>query len=407
MNNLVTQPFYEIYKGETLITEKVERFDYETTCERDNQLSITIGLDFRFNPSKSDIFREGDTLNFRFGLLGERAKQSPLHVCRITDVSTKYADRVTLNIRALDKGNAMKKTKGLKAYEGGKLVKEIIKEIAERNELQAKIESGAGEFSAGAIVQGNRNDLAFCQYLCSLEPSGDYTIFVQDNELIYEKIGYDKKAKKTYYIFGDEKNVTGFESKYEESQSGVAMQNATTVIPAAKEMQVASITPKEDKTTSLGKNKTTASYLFDKNANEIGRNVLSPSEPIKQSAEPQTLKNETPKVSTAAAQRQKAGQKILKGSLTIELEPNIFPNEVITIAGGFEQDNGNWLVISCKHSGSFTTLQLTKNGTNRKGKGGVTAQNTNVVKAEKVNATIGESKQETKKILYNRNADKV
>ena len=400
MNNLITQPFYEIYKGKTPITEKVERFSYDNSKEKDNFLSITIISDFRYNPLQTEAFREGEELSFRFGLLGENAKQSPLHSCKITSIKYEYGERVTIQIKAMDKGNSMKKTIGLKAYDE-KLVKEIVKEIAINNGLEPKIETGAGEFTAGAIVQGGRSDFAFLQYLCSLEPSGNYTIFVQDNELRYEKIGYDKTAKKTYYIFGDSKNVVSFESEYSDSEKG-QNQNIKSVATNDKITVTKEITPNNDTSTTLGKNKVVSSLLFDKNADEIGKNIITPTEPINQNAGT----NQPPKTSTVASQQQKATQKILKGRLRIELEPNIFPNEVITIAGGFERDNGNWLVLSCNHSGSFTSLELTKNGTNRKGKNGISNGN-DVVKSEKVNNSIGNSGKEEKRYIYNRNADSI
>ncbi len=104
-------PFYKVYLDEVKkidITDSVSEFVYEDCIGKDNIIEIKIFDDLALTLLDSPNLITGKKLLVQFGFIAGAV--SAIHVGKITDIDTTYTGRTTLTVKALDLGNAMKKS---------------------------------------------------------------------------------------------------------------------------------------------------------------------------------------------------------------------------------------------------------------------------------------------------------
>ena len=387
-------PVFYVYvkkQGKNIeISELIEKFSFDDSTEKDNFLQLTIFSKFAETFDERDEVATGDEILFSFGFLGGQISKT--HTCVVKEIVYNYGDRVTISVKALDKGNEIKRTIGGNLYQG-KTAKTAIQEIAKRNGLTSEIENG--DFDISDIAQGNKSDLDFVKHLASLEPSGIHIAYVRNKTLYYVAEGNHKKARKAYDYKNADGGIIKFSSNFSEASpkaQGATSTTAASFDPLAKKSVSVKADAKTETTDAKTGNKTVnPSTVFNQNADVIGKKIITP--PANKGTTTAQDKN------TGVANSEKKA-KILKASLTVELDPLIEPNDIITISGVFKRDVGNWLIVSVAHeiggSGGITTMQLSKNGTN---------QNKGII-AKKVNKTVGADKTENKRVVFNQNAER-
>ncbi len=394
------------------ITEMVESFKFENTVEKDNYLDIQIASTFLQTFSKTEAVVRGDLITFQFGYL--KGLVSKVHSAVVTQVKRGYGERTTISVRALDKGNIMRKQSGVNKSFKQKTAAQILKEMAKASGIKKTVIEG-GESQWKFLPMAGRNAMDIALMLAANEPGGNHIAYVSDDTLYYVEKGYSKISKRTFTYGDPNGGVISFNA--DESESGGGDKGAAsgqTIVksydPLEKKPLGAIITGGNEVTkTTLGKNKVETSYAtgndvtFDSNANainktsgqqietfakDIGRKLIVPA---KNKDNPQSNN-----VTAIGNKTKKSGSaNILKGTLRLELDPTILPNDVITMEGVFDEDKGNWLVKTARHevtnSGGFTTLEMEKNGQirARKGKANIsTNTNTKAGSSKSTNTTV-------------------
>jgi phage protein D len=391
MSNSAKMPVFYIFLkrgGKNIdISEQIESFSFDDSTEKDNFLKLTVASKFSHTFEEKTEVAAGDIVMFYFGMIG--GEMSATYTCIVKDIEYNYSQRVSIVLKALDKGNEVKKTYGGTNYKGNSAA-EVVRKIAVKNGLKSKIEGG--DWSLDNIVQANRNDLEFVKYLASLEPSGSHIAYIRNDTLYYVQEGNDSKSKKSFNYKDPNSGIIRFTSNYSESSNSAKSSNSSTAA-SFDPMQKKPVNAKVDANnetveTKTGTKTVVPSTFFNQNADIIGKKSIVA--PITKTTDKKTQ-------ISADSDRKK---KILKATLVVELMPLIEPNQVITIAGVFKRDIGNWLVVSITHdingSGGISTISMTKNGTNTN-KG---------VSAKKSNKTVGPDKPEAKRVIFNQNAER-
>jgi len=121
------------------ISNLIESFSFDDSTEKDNFLKLSVFSKYAQTFDEKNEVSTGDVLVFNFGFLG--GKMSPNHTCVVKEIQYEYDSRVRIIVKALDKGNEIKKTIGGSVY-SGKTAKDVVSEIANRNKLKAIIEDG-------------------------------------------------------------------------------------------------------------------------------------------------------------------------------------------------------------------------------------------------------------------------
>lgn len=410
-------PFYRIFidnDSKRELTEYVDGFKYEDCTEEDDM------IEFRISPENAKVFDEdkelitGVNLTFEFGYMG--LETSGFRKARITDVSVKYADFISITVRALDKGTVMKKQSSCKVWKD-KTTKDIVSEIAQMYGLTPYCEIEGTRWKS--LPQGHLSDYEFLQQVAMKEADGDYICFVRDTELRFEKRGVEKKSKRTFTYGDPESKILSFEPKNQESTAKKGGINSTAAgFDAMNKKPVVHSSSRKD-----GAMLDEYVNVYDANGNKTGTKKVPIQQPEKQQKDA-TLGTQglgqtmvMPPMdgkslgSTAKSQTKAGALNQETASLRIEGDPTIRANEVITMAGVFKKHSGNWYAKKVTHEinsgGYITTYELAKNG-----------RKVGSVKATgKVNKTVGSSKSEPNKTTipvqkqsvnkYNANAEKV
>jgi len=404
-----TTPFYKVFMGgknKKDITEYVSSVSYEDSMEEDSQVEINIHKDKVMELLNDDRINEGTVINFQFGYYS--GVISKVHTAFMKDIDVNYSQNgVTLTIRALDKGNDMKKSSSAKVWQG-KTTSEIAYEIAKYYKLKTAITKTTTPWPDEA--QGNKSDMDFLRYLASREEDGDFVAYIRNNTLYLKHRDLKQKSIKTFtWGAGDPGEVISFAPKWREStkkaEAGTTIANGAVANNAMPNNYILGMLYNKvtgNLINAGGHITSKGTYEQQPNPNVTtngiwnGRPQFGPSDPGKFVLTPgpntyppalKTAKN------LAASSKKKADLKVLTATLRVLLSPRIEPNAVLTMAGCADRHNGNWFIEKVKHSisGSIadTTIYLVRNG--KKGAKGE--------KAKLTNTATGPKKQDSKVIV--------
>lgn len=403
-------PFYSVFLDNDEkrdITYLIESFKYEECTEEDDLLSIRIASKYAEEFDKDSEIKEGTKLLFKFGYIGGLV--SKLKRARITDISYKYAERVSIEVKALDLGNVMKKVTSSKVWVG--TTKQIAQEIAGNYGLDLVIDYEGRTWN---IPQGNDSDFEFLQKLVLREQDGNYIMFVSGNDLKIVKKGLNKASAISLTYGEASSGIISFTSNYSEATAKTEGIGNTVkgFDPLNKKPIEKSTSPdKQDNACHTGEKvniyNSSSTTIGTKTANEesvlgsvsqklkdtvLGRNIVSTSS---NSEDVSNLSNSLNK---------KGAAKMLTGSLVLEGNPVLEADAVITMLKVFKRDLGNWYSKKVAHeisgSGYRSTVQMDKNASK---KGKVASRNPNTSKGK----SVEECKDTVTVPVYDANSEKI
>lgn len=366
-------PYYKVYIGKRDITQYVESLNYEDTVEEDNLVVMEIDYNYAMELADDKDFSTGNMMSFQFGFMGEQV--SELHKARITDVTHKYRERVSMTVKCLDLGTTVKKTTSQKIWKN-KTSSEIAKEIAADYGLEAEVKPTTKKWAN--LPQGNRSDLDFLKYLAAREDDGGFIVFIRNNTLYFNERGIKENSKVTFtYAWGDGTMISFEPAVKESSQSAHGVKTTATHIDQ-KTGKVEKEEVDNDKETKTG---TTGNYKVyrGEDGKFVGnKRVGKPNtQPVADKREAKNLANHSKK---------KASLEGVTAKLVIEGNPLVTPNCVITIKNVAKRHLGNWYVKKVTHNirgqAYVTTLDLAQNGSKVK----------TATKAKDANTSVGADK---------------
>lgn len=400
------------------ITEYVKSFTYEDATEEDSLMKISVDSSIAQSLADDSRFNTGATIYFQFGFI--QGKLSPVHSVRVTDIAVDYGASVSMAITGLDLGNAIKKSSSQKIWKG-KTSSQIAREMAASWGLKAEVEDTTKVWED--IPQGNKDDKALLKYLAERETDGDYISFIRNDTLYFVKRALNKKSEFTY-TYGED--IVRFKPSWKESS----------IKPDAIKTKVNVADPLKGVNSKLSNNDSGGGYtgkykaVYNSSGDRIGqilinnqKNInkdksLTFSEKIKASMQGiqksmdfaeqefgKTMTSPSPNVkenqNLTNSKKKRATLKTLVASLTVNGNPQITPNTVITVSNVAKRHSGNWYVTKVTHKidqgGYSTDIELSKNAIRDKSK--------EEAPKAKVNNTIGDKPNNSKntvKVRYNK-----
>ncbi|GAB4493402.1 MAG: hypothetical protein OHK0045_22860 [Raineya sp.] len=414
-------PFYEIWLvvgSENInITDYIDSFDYEDCLNEDDMLTLKIqSNNFEFLDKKEVAV--GKFVLFQFGYVG--GLKSSLNKARITDIETTYDSLVGITIKCYDMGTVMKKTTEQSIWKNKK-ASDIAKEIAVKYGLEAEVEETKKTYDT--LPQGSKTDFQFLQYLANMEENGSFRFFVKDNTLYFNKKNLKQDAKRLYIYKDNSATATMIsfkpalrESSQKSSSEAVNIASFNPLKQEIIEVKLDNANTKED--VRLGN----SVPRYDVNGNLISKGSKSHQKKTKEQKNNASNSLVSPEFSITSLQdkahskKKKQSEKILTATLTIEGDPTLRADEIITILGVAKMHSGNWYIEKIKHtissSGYITTLELLKNAINTKGTGLAINNSASVValpNGTPKNETQGQINNSSKKTIprYDANGNKL
>lgn len=424
-------PFFKVYidGNNEEITEYVESFSYEDCMKEDSFLNLTVYAKFAMALADDPRIKTGTNLLFQFGYLG--GKISQLHRVRVTDITHKYNERITMDIKCLSVGNFARKVESNKVWKDV-TTQDIVATIANKYGLIAETDNPQTHWDN--LPQGNKSDIAFLEELAGKEDGGDWVTYIRNKTLYFVHRKLDGKSVISYTYGDGDGVVISFEPSQKESTKGNGASNgvsSTAIDPKTgnikdiltnntNELNKMDLSKYEkviqyDRYKDKTKDGKTGSYNSAKNtvvrdrinAYTATRNQLI----IERQKECDVIKNGTkpdydkinridqslaslskqfdnyPDVqkkfiepypsgtnptrqmqSSTSAAKKSSDLGGLKATLTIEGNPLLVPNSVITMKGVAKVHSGNWFVEKVTHdistSGYTCNLELAKTGSN-------------------------------------------
>lgn len=344
-------PLVKITIGSTVFDE-ILSFVFEDSILLDNLMEFSLkGHTDLISQFDDGLFNSGETIVFEFGYIN--GITSATHVAIIVDREVSYDKDggITLKIRCLDKGTVLKRVEIIKDW-SGKTSSQIAEEISGKYDLFYTVEKTKRVHTV--LHQTGQNDFEFLKYLALIEEKGDFVFFIRDNMLYFVRRGLDKDSF-AQYVYGASETILSFKTSSKDS-----------IVPT----EVSGVTSKTSKKTK-DKDEVVTSDLSSNSAVNLGNYQVSYQTDKfeglvrKELVLPNFEKVEM--VNMTSSLQKEARLKILTGTLVIEGNPTLSPDEVITMQGKLlKRDVGNWYITKVTHSidrGYRVTLEIAKNAT--------------------------------------------
>lgn len=347
------RPFFDIFsEGDVDLKELygITEMSFKEDIEKDNELSFSI-QSANDEILEEEAFNKGTVIKFRYGLLG--IDESETRYAEIADVDcTIFNDlRVSMTVRAYDKGQFLKKAVSKKVHENTK-ASDIASAIANNHRMKSDIT--ATSFTYKSIPQGNRTDFEFLKYLATKEP--DYQFYVQDQTLIFKPEDLKSDAELSIEAGNPNTRFISFKPKSRTTQNSGAESSAQiqTIDPVTGETIAQSLTADDAEDTNL--NDYPANLQADSNAKDTtaraGKSITSAEK------DPERLEIE------AKNTIKQARRKALQGTLNLEGFTKVRAGKILTLSG-LKKYAGNYYVRAVTHrvstQGFLTTAELQTN----------------------------------------------
>ncbi len=347
---MLLSPFFKIAVADTNedITNLFDSIDYETSIEKDDLLNVSIKTK-DVSLLDGEWLRIGKKLLFIFGYTG--GLQSEQCIATISDLKFKYGDTITIPIKCTDAGAFAKNSVSSKIWKEQTFTN-IAQTIASKYGLDLQAVETTKKYLH--LPQANLNDFDFLQNIAKRE---NLQCYISNNQLNIAPADYLKKSMQTLRL----EDMISFDIETKTSKDNPSSQAAksTTINPY-------DLTQKEQVVTNTDKDiALQGNYLIDYSTGKTTRKQDTNSATTvvgKESDGAANKKQLLNKVQTSLQGSVKATAKIMGN-------PLLAVNQIITITGVAKIHEGNYLVESVKHqinnSGYFTTLELSKNATNK------------------------------------------
>ena len=362
-------PYYKIIAKTTGrdLTSFVTSFKFTESNDANDVLELNmVGVPKSF--LEEEIIGEGTLLFFSFGYY--QGSNSGQRLARITDIEYDYASMVSLVIKAIDLGIIMRKGKKNYSWEDIS-IKELVTAIAAKNGMTPDIQpaiNGIDELDRkiSFLPQVNETDFDVLKKALMVEGTGDFIITTHDDKIIIKPRGLSKESKRTFTYNDGKAPLISFKPQAKDTEkSEASVESNTSSIDPLTGNPIEEKATSEDKQSESKLGSKTIHYTLngpENITNVLGRGVETPE--IKNQL---TRPVDSPTEAKVAAKKEKieASLKDLTANAVIEGDPNIFSDDIITIANVAKKHSGNWYVFKSVHNivgdGYKTTLELGKN----------------------------------------------
>tara|TARA_R110000850_G_scaffold169326_3_gene294500 strand:- start:1941 stop:3272 length:1332 start_codon:yes stop_codon:yes gene_type:complete len=409
---MIKTPFIQIKinpkQGESLdISYAVTKFMYEESINKDNIVELNIVSSYVTILSNLEQVQEGAELEYTFGYIG--GGKSPTHRAIITDLDHSFDYKnINMTIRALDKGSVLKKTSSSQMYENVTST-DIAQLIATRHSMGINIDKTTKVWAKQP--QGNLDDLTFLRKIASQEKSGNYIVFIKDNILNFVRRGLNTSSLITYTYGEGNNGILLFQPRFRESTATPDAMGSSSVgfDPLEKLFNIV-----EEKAESENEVITTGDYhlIYSADGEHVANGTDNESFST-EGAKTETATNGKSFVDSGIESIVKTGKqfvsgafgqdlkdknagnkkskttKILEATLNLVGNPLLKVNALLTMANVTKRYNGNWFIVSCRHTINGTSY-LTETTLNRNGsKKPIVGKNTKT--ADQANKTTGDN----------------
>jgi len=355
---MAKSPYYRIVIKDTEqdITDHVTQFSYEDSIEKDDL--VILRLDGVTNEFVDETkLNKGSELVFMFGF--QNGTISAKKTCTIKDIETSYQKSISITVKALDTGLLLKKLTSNRIW-SKKTVSQIAVEIAGIFSMDSQVD--ATSVIHDAIPQANRTFFQLLTELATKEGAGDgnkgsFKFFVKGNKLYFTQRDLSKKSVRTFTYGDGSGTVKSFKPKYNQKSGESEKVSASGIDVDILTSWTSSSSSKDSKETGVGQVK----ISYDINGIVVdslpetnsGKNIVSDS-----TTEADAKKSVTGKQKDAEMQE-------LTATLSIDGDPTIVSDTIITMSGVSQKHAGNYYVTEVVHSisksGFSTELKLNKN----------------------------------------------
>lgn len=361
-----TSPFYRVLLADgQSITDFCTSFEYEDSTDKDDMVTLQLSnLPYRIYESKG--FQIGSRLTAQWGFIKGKTRSVTLE---IKNIEPNFGEENTCTVKALDKGQNMKKAVVGKVWKNV-TASQIIMAIAEKHKLtynkqaisflksfanteaqkeqsfknnpsaQFYMENPSRKYES--LPQGNRTDWEMIQYLLQQE-GYDWHAYVKEDDLVVKKRNVGKTAGRSF-VFAAGVNIQSFKPKANDTeQTGASTEVKTQGFDMLNKTPVEGVSnPETDaKNTKLDSEKI---YSYDASANEIGTTIATGQKDVSASTTKAGADAE------AGGKFDKAGLGAVEADMVIIGDPDITADIVVTVNGLPKQFNGNYYVGTCKHT---------------------------------------------------------
>jgi len=401
-------PYYKVLikSNNRDISGLISTFKYEQTIEKDDVLTLIINNATTAMVDDDDL-QEGKLVEFRFGYL--QLKHSRKYLGRISNVEPRYEKTISITMNITDLGPLLKKDDVDKVWENQK-VSDIAKEIAKKHGLKANVFETLIEYDV--IPQGGKTDYEFMKYLTTFPLDLPLQFWI-DGDVLNLAPRQLRKASAATYTWNDGRGkVLGFfPSSMETKKKG-----------GSKETEVVGVDPFTGNDVSKKANADTVkndeklddypvhyningkevfnkqserqTRSADNRSNATGRKIIIP------------VQNDIEAENVANKAKKDAELGDIKAELSMEGDPAVEADRVITVNGVGEKFSGNWYAHTVVHSidtGGYITTQMLKRNASRK----ANLEDEDAVKAndDVTNKSVGTEDEEPKKKVDRVNFD--
>lgn len=364
------------------ISDLIKKFGYEDTLELDDILIIDLDLQ-QVEDLDDEDFVEGVVIEFDFGLI--QGETAPIREMEIKTLRPRLeTGNFGITLECYDAGNKLKKSTSDRIFKG-KTSTQIAQEIADKYDMETNLDTTTKVWEE--IPQSNKDDYELLRYLAQREQGGDYIVYVNSNTLYFKKRNKAGESIVTYDFGDPDGPITYFRVNYEDAGTG---KEAYETSWNGLDMQTLNTSPSKTDSQSSGAKEGEELVIFNADAVEVGRTGTKKVTQVVDKEEADNI--------TESAQKE-AADKVLVGTLLVKLDPNLQPDNVMTMQNASRRYSGNWYIVTAFHTiegggRGKTLLTLNKDGTNKKLK-------VDTVTADEVNRSKGPNEtQKTNEVIF-------
>lgn len=373
-------PFYKVLIDKTGedVTAKISKFNHEDATDADNLLTLHF-----FVKSVEDMdnigIREGTMLKYQYGYIA--GKVSPVYVSRAMNIKPGYASYISLIIEGGDAGVILKKQQSKQTFDG-KTSSQIVRAIAAANGLKAVVDNTTKVH--GFMPQAGTSDYQFLKKLAEMEEDGSFRFYTRSNELHFTRLNLKKPSVKTFTYGDPNGDVISFYPYSKETMKNSASRNTviTTVDPLTNKPVQNVVNNQNAKDNQklgdfdiffnangeeIAKLKSFLEKPLTVNAGAVGLGIIkSQSTDVAGKHMTRPVVDLDHALNLANSEKKKEAMFDYEATLTIEGNPQMVSDTIVTMAGVAQRDLGNWYVLRVDHAitpegGYETRLTLGKN----------------------------------------------
>jgi len=389
---MAKSPFYRVItqRREVDLTNFIKSFSLVDSVEQSDVLSLSMeGVDISLVDDRT--IANGVILIYSFGYY--QGAYSGERRARISNVSVNYGKVVTISIKATDLGIVLKKGRKKRVWQNLSS-REIIEQVASEKGLNADIQgavSGVDQLSRKIefFPQTNETDYDMIKKLMSISGNGEFIVYTRGQSLVVKPRSLSENSRRTFTYNEENGGIISFSVKEQDTSKSEfsAKSSVVSINPFDGEELVSETENENSPESKLGNHSSKYIVQGAENYSDVAGRGVEPEpvegelhEPVADSTEARTKSNK---------KNIDSSLNDVKASLSIEGDPILRADRVITVSNVAQKHQGNWYVVKITHkvdSTSFiTTMELQRNATNKPTNESETAE------LSGVNSSVGNS----------------